>query len=325
MPLPASLQGRLKIPAIASPMFLASGPDLVVETCKGGMIGTFPALNQRTTEGYAAWLEEIASRLDGVEGAAPFGINLIVHRSNSRVEADLAKTVEHKVPLVITSLGAVKDVVDAVHSYGGLVFHDVINARHAEKAAAAGVDGIIAVACGAGGHAGTLNPFALISEIRSVWSGTLVLAGAINTGAQVLAARAMGADMAYLGTRFLATQEATIEPDFKNMIVESDASDILYTPAISGVNANFLKPSIIRAGLDPDNLPQAGKMNLEHEAKAWKTVWSAGQGAGGIHDILPAGDLVARLIREYGEILEGVRSGDPDRARRAAWNHLLRT
>ncbi len=301
MPLPASLQGRLKIPAIASPMFLASGPDLVVETCKGGMIGTFPALNQRTTEGYAAWLEEIASRLDGVEGAAPFGINLIVHRSNSRVEADLAKTVEHKVPLVITSLGAVKDVVDAVHSYGGLVFHDVINARHAEKAAAAGVDGIIAVACGAGGHAGTLNPFALISEIRSVWSGTLVLAGAINTGAQVLAARAMGADMAYLGTRFLATQEATIEPDFKNMIVESDASDILYTPAISGVNANFLKPSIIRAGLDPDNLPQAGKMNLEHEAKAWKTVWSAGQGTGGIHDILPAGDLVARLIREYDE------------------------
>lgn len=301
MPLPASLQGRLKIPAIASPMFLASGPDLVVETCKGGMIGTFPALNQRTTEGYAAWLEEIASRLDGVEGAAPFGINLIVHRSNSRVEADLAKTVEHKVPLVITSLGAVKDVVDAVHSYGGLVFHDVISARHAEKAAAAGVDGIIAVACGAGGHAGTLNPFALISEIRSVWSGTLVLAGAINTGAQVLAARAMGADMAYLGTRFLATQEATIEPDFKSMIVESDASDILYTPAISGVNANFLKPSIIRAGLDPDNLPQAGKMNLEHEAKAWKTVWSAGQGAGGIHDILPAGDLVARLIREYDE------------------------
>ena len=301
MPLPASLQGRLKIPAIASPMFLASGPDLVVETCKGGMIGTFPALNQRTTEGYAAWLEEIASRLDGVEGAAPFGINLIVHRSNSRVEADLAKTVEHKVPLVITSLGAVKDVVDAVHSYGGLVFHDVINARHAEKAAAAGVDGIIAVACGAGGHAGTLNPFALISEIRSVWSGTLVLAGAINTGAQVLAARAMGADMAYLGTRFLATQEATIEPDFKNMIVESDASDILYTPAISGVNANFLKPSIIRAGLDPDNLPAAGKMNLDHEAKAWKTVWSAGQGTGGIHDSLPAGDLVARLIREYDE------------------------
>lgn len=301
MPLPASLQGRLKIPAIASPMFLASGPDLVVETCKGGMIGTFPALNQRTTEGYGAWLEEIASRLDGVEGAAPFGINLIVHRSNSRVDADLEKTVEHKVPLVITSLGAVKDVVDAVHSYGGLVFHDVINARHAEKAAAAGVDGIIAVACGAGGHAGTLNPFALISEIRSIWSGTLVLAGAINTGAQVLAARAMGADMAYLGTRFLATQEAMIEPDFKNMIVESDASDILYTPAISGVNANFLKPSIIRAGLDPDNLPAAGKMNLDHEARAWKTVWSAGQGAGGIHDILPAGDLVARLIREYDE------------------------
>lgn len=301
MPLPATLQGRLKIPAIASPMFLASGPDLVVETCKAGMIGTFPALNQRTTEGYAAWLEQIASRLDGVEGAAPFGINLIVHRSNSRVEADLAKTVEHKVPLVITSLGAVKDVVDAVHSYGGLVFHDVINARHAEKAAAAGVDGIISVACGAGGHAGTLNPFALISEIRSIWSGTLVLAGAINTGAQVLAARAMGADMAYLGTRFLATQEAMIEPDFKNMIVESDASDILYTPAISGVNANFLKPSIIRAGLDPDNLPAAGKMNLDHEARAWKTVWSAGQGTGGIHDILPAGELVARLIREYDE------------------------
>jgi nitronate monooxygenase len=310
MPIPAALTKGLKLPAIASPMFLASGPDLVVETARAGVIGTFPALNQRTTQGYGDWLDEIAGRLAETGEAAPFGVNLIVHRSNARIEADVMMTVAKKVPLVITSLGAVKDVVDAVHSYGGLVFHDVINARHAEKAAEAGVDGIIAVAAGAGGHAGSFSPFALVSEIRKVWSGTLVLAGAMNTGADILAARAMGADMGYMGTRFLATREAQIEPAYKDMIVGASARDILYTPAISGVNANFLKPSIIAAGLDPDNLASHGKMDLEGEAKAWKTVWSAGHGVGGISEVLPAGELCARLIAEYKEAKAAV-AADP--------------
>lgn len=296
--LPKSFDGRLKLPAIAAPMFLTSGPDLVVETCRAGVIGTFPALNQRSSDGYAEWLDDIAERLDGAD-AAPFGINLIVHRSNPRLMADIEITVKHKVPIVITSLGAVRDVVDAVHSYGGLVFHDVINRRHAEKAAEAGVDGIIAVAAGAGGHAGTISPFALVSEIREFFAGTIILSGAISTGAQVAAARMMGADLAYLGTRFIATEEALVDPAYKEMIVASRAADILYTPNISGVHANFLRPSIVRAGLDPDNLPNHGKLDLESEAKAWKTVWSAGQGAGAVRDIPPAAELCARLIAEY--------------------------
>lgn len=297
MTLPAAFAGRLSLPVVVSPMFLCSGPDLVVECCRAGVVGTFPTLNQRSTEGYDAWLGEIAERLDGQ--GAPFGINLIVHGSNSRVAADLEVTAKHRVPLVITSLGAVKDVVDAVHSYGGLVFHDVINRRHAEKAAEAGVDGIIAVSAGAGGHAGTMSPFALISEIRSFFSGTIIAAGAISTGAHVLAARAMGADLAYMGTRFIATKESMAKEGFKQMICASKAADILYTSAISGVNANFLRPSIIAAGLDPENLPAHTKMNMEGEAKAWKDVWSAGQGVGAISDIPSAADLVARLREEY--------------------------
>ena len=206
MSIPASFQGRLKVPAIAAPMFLTSGPDLVVESCLNGVVGTFPALNQRSTEGFVEWLEEIESRLDGKD-AAPYGVNLIVHRSNPRLQADLEQVVKHRVPLVITSLGAVPEVVEAVHSYGGLVFHDVINRRHAEKAAEAGVDGVIAVSAGAGGHAGTLSPFALVQEIRQVFDGTIILAGSISTGAQVAAARLMGADLAYLGTRFLKLEQ----------------------------------------------------------------------------------------------------------------------
>ncbi|MGN7293444.1 NAD(P)H-dependent flavin oxidoreductase [Rhizobium sp. SAFR-030] len=298
MPLPPSFK-NLRIPAVAAPMFLASGPDLVVETCRAGVVGTFPALNQRRTEGFVDWLAEIEGRLAGVPDAAPCGVNLIVHRSNPRIEADLKAVVDHKVPLVITSLGAVPDVVKAVHSYGGVVFHDVISRRHAEKAVEAGVDGIVAVCAGAGGHAGTLSPFAFIPEIRSFFDGTILLSGAISTGAQVAAARLMGADLAYLGTRFLVTQESMASQEQKQMTMEARAGDVVYTPAISGVNANFLRQSIVAAGLDPDNLVASGPMDLGHEAKAWKSVWSAGQGVAAIDDIPSAAELCARLIREY--------------------------
>ncbi|MEW5421636.1 NAD(P)H-dependent flavin oxidoreductase [Amorphus sp. 3PC139-8] len=299
MPLPDTLRGRLRAPAIAAPMFLTSGPDLVVEVCRSGLLGTFPALNQRTTDGFSAWLDEIAQRLDEVPGAAPYGVNLIVHRSNPRVQADLEVIVRHRVPLVITSLGAISDVVDAVHSYGGLVFHDVVNVRHAQKAAEAGVDGIIAVCAGAGGHAGTLSPFALLPEIRSFFSGTLVLSGAISTGRQIAAARMMGADLAYMGTRFIATQEAIVPEAYKEMVVGAHAADIMYTPNISGVPASFLRPSLVAAGLDPDNLPSHSELDMHNEARAWKTVWSAGQGVGSIDDVPPAAELCRTLISEY--------------------------
>lgn len=303
MPVPPALARGLKAPIIAAPMFLASGPDLVVETCRSGLIGTFPALNQRTTDGYGAWLDEIAERLAGLEAAA-FGVNLIVHRTNARLEADLAMTAARKVPLVITSLGAVREVVDAVHAYGGLVFHDVISRRHAEKAAEAGVDGIIAVCAGAGGHAGALSPFALVPEIREVFAGPIILSGAMSTGAHVASARLLGADFAYLGTRFLATREALCQPDHKAMIVAANAKDIVYTPAISGVNANFLIPSIRRNGLDPENLQAHATLDMASEAKVWRDVWSAGQGVGSIHDVPPAAELCARLIAEYRAALE---------------------
>lgn len=304
MPVPKLFDGRLAVPAIAAPMFLVSGPDLVVETCKGGVIGTFPALNQRSTEGYAAWLVEIEERLAVPSDAgghlpAPFGVNLIVHKSNTRLAADLDATVKHGVPLVITSLGAVRDVVDAVHSYGGLVFHDVISMRHAEKAVAAGVDGVIAVCAGAGGHAGALSPFALIPEIRSIFGGTIILSGAMSTGAHVAAARLIGADLAYLGTRFIATRESLAPDAYKQMLLEARAADIVYTPAVSGVNANFMRQSIAAAGLDPDNLVGHGKLDLSEEARAWKTIWSAGQGVGSVTDLPSAGELCARLAQEY--------------------------
>ena len=308
MALPDRLKGKLRLPAIAAPMFLASGPDLVVECCRSGVIGSFPALNQRTTEGFVAWLEDITARLAEAPQAAPFGVNLIVHKSNPRLAADLEQVVKHRVPLVITSLGAAAEVVDAVHSYGGLVFHDVINRRHAEKAAQAGVDGIIAVAAGAGGHAGTLSPFALIAEIRSFFSGALILSGAMSSGRDIAAARVMGADLAYLGTRFLATPEALIDPRHKQMIVASQAADLVYTPSISGVHANFLRESIRAAGLDPDALPPKTELDMNKEAKAWKTVWSAGQGVGSIHEILPAANLCERLIAEYRAAIEAAAS-----------------
>ncbi|NEX92451.1 nitronate monooxygenase family protein [Caulobacter sp. 17J65-9] len=303
MAIPAQLQRGLKLPVIAAPMFLVSGPELVIETCKAGVIGTFPALNHRTTEGYAAWLEQIKAAL-GPNDAA-YGVNIIVHPTNPRVMADMQVTVEHKVPLVITSLGAVRDVVDAVHSYGGLVFHDVTNLRHAKKAAEAGVDGLILVAAGAGGHAGTWNPFALVNEIRSFFDGTIILSGCMSTGRDVAAAVMMGADFAYLGTRFINTTEAMAPDGFKDMIIQAGAADITYTPAISGIPANFLTQSLIANGLDPKSLPDKTKVDLgkelDHEVKAWKDVWSAGQGSGSIHDVLPTRELVTRLRREFDE------------------------
>lgn len=298
MAVPGIFKG-LQIPAIASPMFLVSGPDLVIETSRAGVVGTFPALNQRSTAGYGEWLDRIAAGLENAPGAAPWGVNLIVHKSNPRLAADLRVSAERKVPLIITSLGAVKEVVDEVHRWGGLIFHDVVNRRHAEKAAEAGVDGIIAVAAGAGGHAGTMSPFALVSEIRSFFDGTIILGGAISTGAQIAAARMMGADMAYVGTRFIATRESMAAEGHKQMIVSASAADILYTPAISGVAANFLRPSITAAGLDPDHLAPHGELDMQNEAKAWSRIWSAGQGVGAIRDIPGAGALCEYLIAGY--------------------------
>ncbi len=299
MTIPSTFKDRLKLPAIAAPMFLVSGPDLVVETCQAGVIGTFPALNQRTSEGYSEWLAEIQSRLDLTPDAAPYGVNLIVHKSNTRLDADLQVSKDHKVPLIITSLGAVKEVVDEIHSYGGVVYHDVTNMRHARKAAAAGVDGLIAVCAGAGGHAGRLNPFAMIAEIREFYTGTIILSGAISSGEQIAAARLMGADLGYLGTRFVATAESMAVQKYKTMILECDASDIEYTPNISGVHASFLRPSLIAAGLDPDNLAPHGELEMNEEAKIWKTLWSAGHGTGTVHDIPTTAELCKRLIDEY--------------------------
>ena len=305
MALASLFKGRLKLPAIGAPMFLVSGPRLVIEACKAGVAGSFPALNQRTSEGYRAWLEEIAAGLDlakqhsGIE-PAPFGVNLIVHKTNPRLMADLAITCAAKVPFVITSLGAVREVVDAVHGYGGIVLHDVISARHATKAIEAGVDGVIAVAAGAGGHAGTINPFALVQELRPICGEKmLVLAGAISNGNAIAAAIAVGADLAYIGTRLIATTESMAPLAYKEMLVSAASKDIVYTPKISGVAANFLIPSLTRAGLDVATMEPSGGMDLEHEAKAWSTVWSAGHGVGGIHSIAPVAELIEEMRVQY--------------------------
>lgn len=298
MAIPTSLQKGLKLPVIAAPMFLVSGPDLVVESCNAGIIGTFPSLNQRTTEGYREWLKEIKARLD--PDAAAFGVNHIVHPTNPRLMADMMVSVEEKVPLIITSLGAVRDVVDAVHGYGGVVFHDIANVRHARKAAQAGVDGLILVANGAGGHAGVVNPFALVEEVRSFYDGTIILSGCLSTGSDVAATLMMGADFAYMGTRFISTAESMAQAEYKQMIVEAGASDITYTPAVSGIPANFLTPSLVANGIDPKSLPEH-KLDMADEAKAWKTVWSAGQGSAGVRDVVPTAQLVARLKDEFAQ------------------------
>lgn len=300
MSLPALLEHRMRLPVVAAPMFLISNPQLVLACCRNGVVGSFPALNQRESSGFKAWLEEIEAGLAQVDNPAPYAVNLIVHNSNPRLEADLAICVEHKVPIVITSLGAVKELVDAVHSYGGLVFHDVTTRRHAEKAAEAGVDGLIAVAAGAGGHAGTWSPFSLIAEIRQFFDKTLLLAGCLNHGHEILAAQVLGA------TRFIGTTESHAPDAYKEMLLTSRAADIVHTPAVSGVPASFMRQSLENAGFDLAALQGKGEVNfgsklkpLNDEAKAWKTVWSAGQGVGEIDDLPSVDELVARLDAEY--------------------------
>lgn len=309
MSLPALLENRLRLPLVTAPMFLVSAPSMVLASCNAGVVGSFPALNQRESAGFAAWLDEIAAGLTA--DAAPYAVNLIVHGSNPRLQADLAICVEKKVPIVITSLGAVKEVVDAVHSYGGLVFHDVTTRRHAEKAAEAGVDGLIAVAAGAGGHAGTWSPFALVAEIRQFFDRTLLLAGCLNHGHEILAAQLLGADLAYLGTRFIATQESQASAAYKQMLLDARAADIIHTPAVSGVPASFMRQSLEAAGYDLARLNDKADVNygeklkpVSDEAKAWKTVWSAGQGVGDIHDLPTVAELVERLDREYRAALQ---------------------
>ena len=280
----------LNLPLIAAPLFLISGPKLVIECCKNGIVGTFPALNQRTSEGFEEWVVQIKQELDAFEKntgkkAAPFGVNLIVHPTNIRVKADLDICVKHKVPLVITSLGAIADIVNVVHGYGGLVYHDIIKKRHAEKASQAGVDGLIVVAAGAGGHAGTLHPIPLINEVKKVFDKKIVLSGCLSTGRDIASAIQMGADMAYMGTRFINVEESLADEEYKKMIMDSGAEDIVYTAAVSGVNANFLRPSLEAMGITEERWSENKKIDfgteldaLSEEAKAWKTIWSACQG-----------------------------------------------
>ena len=307
----------LKLPVIAAPLFLISNPELVISCCKNGIVGTFPALNQRSSEGFEAWLIQIKEALETYKKEtgntpAPFGVNLIVHPSNPRLEADLRLCVKHKVPLIITSLGAVSQVVDAVHSYGGLVFHDIIKKRHAEKAAEAGVDGLILVSAGAGGHGGIMNPMSLIAEVEGFFDKTLILSGCISTGRDVASALQMGADLAYMGTRFINTEESAAPQEYREMIIEAGASDIVYTAAISGVHANFLGPSLRAAGLSEEDLKKNTKIDfgkeLDTEAKAWKTIWSAGQGVATIKDVLSVDKLVERLRQEFLQALKAQTS-----------------
>lgn len=306
----------LQLPVVAAPMFLISGPKLVTECCKNGIVGTFPALNQRTTEGFDAWLTEITTELKNFQEAtgktaAPYGVNLIVHRTNPRVMPDLEVVIKHQVPIVITSLGAVSELVDAVHSYGGLVFHDVIKRRHAEKAAEAGVDGLILVSAGAGGHAGTLHPIPFISEIRSFFEKTILLSGCLSSGRDIAAALQMGADLAYMGTRFINTTESKAEKAYQQMIIDSHTSDIVYTAAVSGVPANFMRDSLEAAGITEDRWKQSKKIDFgseldaaQAEARAWKTIWSAGQGVTAVEDVLPVGELVGQLKEEFRTSIE---------------------
>lgn len=313
MALPAVLQ-NLTLPIVASPMFIVSYPELVLAQCKAGIVGSFPALNARPAELLDEWLtqmdEALAAHRAVNPGAkvGPIAVNQIVHQSNTRLEHDVRVCVEHKVPIFITSLRApAKEIVDAVHSYGGIILHDVINLRHAQKALEAGVDGLILVAAGAGGHAGTTSPFALVGEVRRIFDGPIVLSGSIANGGSILAAQAMGADLAYMGTRFIATQEAHAVDDYKHAIVSASASDIVYTNLFTGVHGNYIRESIVNAGLDPDALPESDKTKMNFggdKAKAWKDIWGAGQGVGLMDDVPSVAELVARLKREYDEARE---------------------
>jgi nitronate monooxygenase len=308
---PRELFRTLRAPVIGAPMFLVSGPELVIEQCAAGIIGSFPALNARPQEQLDVWLAQIEDALaqqkkeNPARTVAPFAVNLIVNPANKRLEQDFETCVKHRVPIIITSLHAPTSIAKRVHEYGGIVFHDVVRVRHAEKALEAGVDGIILVCAGAGGHAGRISPFALTNEVRRIFGGPLILAGAITNGAGVLAAQAMGCDAAYMGTRFIATKESLAVDRYKQMLVDSNAEDIVYTPFFSGVHGSYLKPSIRNAGLDPDNLPvQDGADKLQYRSreerpKTWKDIWGAGQGVGNIDAVIPAGELVDRIVREY--------------------------
>jgi nitronate monooxygenase len=311
MSLPPVLRDRLRLPVIGSPLFIISNPDLVIAQCKAGIVGSFPALNARPASLLDEWLHRITEELAAWDRdhpetpSAPFAVNHIVHKTNDRLEHDLEASTKWKAPIVITSLGAREDVNAAVHSYGGVVLHDIINDRFARKAIEKGADGLIPVAAGAGGHAGTLSPFALIQGLREWFDGPIALSGAIAHGRSILAAQAMGADLAYVGSAFIATQEANAEQAYKQMIVDSTGEDIVYTNLFTGVHGNYLRPSIIAAGLDPDDLPQsdASKMNFgsggNQKAKAWRDIWGCGQGIGAVKEAPPAAELIARLGREY--------------------------
>ena len=311
MALPEFLQNNLRVPVVGSPLFLVSGPELVIAQCKAGIIGSFPALNARPAEVLDEWLTRINTELEEYKAAnsdavvAPYAVNQICHASNDRLMEDMETCVKHKVPIIITSLRPPAEIVEAAHSYGGVVYHDVINVKHARKAAEEGVDGLILVCAGAGGHAGALSPFALLREVKEWFDGTILLSGAIGDGFCVASALAMGADLAYMGTRFIATEEANADQNYKDMLIQSAADDIVYSSLFTGVMGNYLKPSIAAAGLDPNNLPEADKSKMNFgsggnmKTKAWKDIWGSGQGIGGIQDVEPVEAVVSRLETEY--------------------------
>lgn len=311
MSLPLPMQGNTRVPLIGSPLFIISHPPLVIEQCKAGVVGSFPSLNARPLEQFDDWMSEINETLSSYKAAnpekpvAPYAVNLIVHKSNNRLEEDLELCVKHKVPMIITSLGARPEVNEAIHSYGGIVLHDVINARFAEKALEKGADGLIAVAAGAGGHAGTLSPFALIQEIREFHQGPLFLSGSMATGDSILAAQAMGADGGYIGSAFISCDEARAVEDYKDAIVQYSANDIIYSSLFTGVHGNYLAPSIAASGLDPNNLPEGDPSNMsfksggESDAKAWRDIWGSGQGIGAIKERQPVAEFVEKLAGEY--------------------------
>ncbi len=316
MPIPKHIKDNLSIPVIGSPLFLVSGPELVIAQCKAGIIGSFPALNARPQHVLDEWIVRIKTELADYQAAnpeakvAPFAVNQICHGSNDRLLDDMATCVKHEVPIIITSLRPPAELVEAAHSYGGLVYHDVINVRHAKKAVEQGVDGLILVCAGAGGHAGALSPFALLREVKEWFDGTVILSGSIGDGFSVAASLALGADFAYMGTRFIATQEANADPEYKQMLEKSAADDIVYSSLFTGVHGNYLKPSISKAGMDPENLPSADKSSMNFgsggntKSKAWKDIWGSGQGIGRIYDSPPVADLVERIRSEYDQALK---------------------
>jgi nitronate monooxygenase len=320
LPIPNHIKDNLSIPVIGSPLFIISGPELVIAQCKSGIIGSFPALNARPQHVLEDWIVRIKTELAEYKAenpdakVAPFAVNQICHGSNDRLAEDMATCVKHEVPIIITSLRPPAELVEAAHSYGGLVYHDVINVRHAKKAVEQGVDGLILVCAGAGGHAGALSPFALLREVKEWFDGTVILSGAIGDGHAVAASLALGADFAYMGTRFIATQEANADPEYKKMLEESAAADIVYSSLFTGVHGNYLKPSISNAGMDPDNLPSADKSSMNFgsggntKSKAWKDIWGSGQGIGRIYDSPPVSELVYRIKDEYEQAKEELNS-----------------